>query len=170
MFVSRFVLISISLLVFSVVPVAAQVPDNCTLTTLSNPDRYVLRCAGSLEIEMDAATQMGIVGNADGFPERLTITRGTLLIDVDPGSPSPQIRTPHAIAAVRGTVYAVEIQPGSTAVFVVRGVVNVRHRRGLGGSVDLGAGQGVDVTPGQSLEVKTWGAARVQELLSRFGR
>lgn len=148
----------------------AQMPDNCALTAVSDPDRYVLSCAGNLVIEMDAATKMGIVTNRDGFSERVTLTQGTVLIDVDPGEAAPLIRTPHAIAAVRGTVYVVDTQSDLTAVFVVRGAVNVRHLRGSGGSVDLGAGQGVDVAPGQALEVKTWGEARVRELLSRFGR
>ncbi|MDK3074323.1 FecR family protein [Sedimentitalea sp. JM2-8] len=163
-------IIVLLLLAFQVAQAGAQMPDNCALTAVSDPDRYVLSCAGNLVIEMDAATKMGIVTNRDGHAERVTLTQGTILIDVEPGGAAPQIRTPHAIAAVRGTVYALDIQSESTAVFVLRGVVNVRHLRGSGGSVDLGAGQGVDVAPGQALEVKTWGDSRVRELLSRFGR
>lgn len=158
------------LLLFQAAQVSAQMPDNCALTSVSDPDRFVLNCAGNLVIEMDAATKMGIVTGRDGLPGRVTLSQGTVLIEVQPGGTTPQIRTPHAIAAVRGTLYAVEIQSESTAVFVVRGAVNVRHLRGSGGSVDLGAGQGVDVTPGQGLDVKTWGEARVRNLLSRFGR
>lgn len=158
------------LLLFQAAQVSAQMPDNCALTSVSDPDRFVLNCAGNLVIEMDAATKMGIINDRDGLPGRVTLSQGTVLIEVQPGGATPQIRTPHAIAAVRGTLYAVEIQSESTAVFVVRGAVNVRHLRGSGGSVDLGAGQGVDVTPGQGLDVKTWGEARVRNLLSRFGR
>lgn len=166
---ARTMIVSV-LLVFQAAQASAQMPDNCALTSVSDPDRYVLNCAGNLVIEMDAATKMGIINDPDGLPERVTLSQGTVLIEVEPGGATPQIRTPHAIAAVRGTVYAVDIQARSTAVFVVRGAVNVRHLRGSGGSVDLGAGQGVDVAPGLALEVKTWGEARVRKLLSRFGR
>ncbi|MDU9005551.1 FecR family protein [Sedimentitalea todarodis] len=166
---ARMMIVS-ALLMFHALQAHAQMPENCALTAVSDSDRYVLKCAGNLVIEMDAATKLGIANGRDGLAERVTLTGGTVLIDVEPGGAAPQIRTPHAIAAVRGTVYAVDIQSSSTAVFVVRGAVNVRHLHGSDGSVELQAGQGVDVTPGQSLEVKTWGEGRVRTLLSRFGQ
>ncbi|MEO9781827.1 MAG: FecR domain-containing protein [Sedimentitalea sp.] len=166
---ARMVSVSIVLLLHAV-QASAQMPENCVLTTVTGPDRHVLSCAGNLVIEMDVATEMGIVNGPNDLPERVTLSQGTVLIEVEQGGAVPQIRTPHAIAAVRGTVYAVDIQSESTAVFVLRGAVNVRHRRGSSKSVDLTAGQGVDVTPGQSLEVKTWGEDRVRALLSRLGR
>ena len=77
--------------------------------------------------------------------------------------------TPHAIASVRGTIYAVDVQGGRTSVFVARGRVAVRIASPPRPSM-LGAGQGVDVVPGQPLDVKTWGAERAAGMLARFGR
>lgn len=149
-------MVSVSMvLFFHAMQASAQMPENCALTIVTGPDRHVLSCAGNLVIEMDVATEMGIVSGPNDLPERVTLSQGTVLIEVEQGGAVPQIRTPHAIAAVRGTVYAVDIQSDLTAVFVLRGAVNVRHRRGSRKSVDLTAGQGVDVTPGQSLVVKT---------------
>jgi ferric-dicitrate binding protein FerR (iron transport regulator) len=85
------------------------------------------------------------------------------------GGPAFQIRTPHAIASVRGTLFAVDITAGRTAVFAAEGSVRVRQI-GTIDSVTLRAGQGVDVAPGQPLVVRRWGTPRVEALLARFGR
>lgn len=166
----RALAIGASLFLLSLASATAQVPDNCEMSRVSDPDRHVLRCAGSLVIELDAATRMGYVNSTEGPPSRITVHEGAALIDVVPGSAAPQVRTPHAIAAVRGTVYAVDVGADSSAVFVLRGEVNVRHKNGVQGPVVVGPGQGVDVAPGETLEVRTWSQDRVDGLLSRFGR
>lgn len=159
-----------ALLVTLSAPAMAEVPANCTLTALAGPERYALKCTGALVIELEPGAVLKYSGEADGLPERLILEDGRALIEVTPGSVVPQIRTPHAIAAVRGTVYAIEVGADSTAVFVLRGAVGVRTRQGPRDTATLTAGQGVDVTPGEALTVNTWGAARVDELLARFGR
>jgi hypothetical protein len=54
-------------------------------------------------------------------------------------------------------------------VFVVNGRVAVSRAAG-GESVELGAGDGVDVEAGTApLTVRQWGAPRVAALLARFG-
>jgi ferric-dicitrate binding protein FerR (iron transport regulator) len=71
---------------------------------------------------------------------------------------------------VRGTKWAVDVQPSRTSVFVVRGSVAVRRPSGTD-NVVLNAGDGVDAdADGSSLKVKQWGAARVSALLARFGQ
>jgi ferric-dicitrate binding protein FerR (iron transport regulator) len=80
-----------------------------------------------------------------------------------------QILTPHAIASVRGTMFAVDVTAERTSVFVVRGRTRVESRS-VSGAVVLGSGDGVDVTPGQLLVVRRWSAERVAALLARFGR
>ncbi len=81
-----------------------------------------------------------------------------------------QILTPEAIAAVRGTTWAVEVEPGKTSVLVVAGKVEVQARRS-GAAVSLGPGEGVDVAGAEpTLQVNRWGEARVRRLLARFGR
>jgi len=76
--------------------------------------------------------------------------------------------TPQAIAAVRGTKWAVDVQGGKTAVFVVNGIVSV-EKTVSGDLVNLRRGQGVDVDRSAApLVVKRWPAARVAALLDRF--
>ena len=77
--------------------------------------------------------------------------------------------TPQAIAAVRGTRWAVDAEGGKTSVFVVNGRVNVA-RAGGRGRVDLGPGEGVDVEPSGQLIVKRWPAPRVAALMARLGQ
>ena len=80
-----------------------------------------------------------------------------------------QAITPPAVAAVRGTKWAVDVADGKTSVFVVTGRVAVAREYGSPG-VELGPGDGVDVEAGTApLTVRQWGAARVAALLARFG-
>jgi len=151
-------------------PTAAQTLSGCTRATLSDPPRIVYRCAGGVTLEAEAATALGISERqTDGRPADVEVSSDGVYIEVAPGSGPFQIRTPHAIAAVRGTVYLVDVSDTKTAVFVRRGEVSVSH---AGGSdeVLLTPGLGVDVVPGEPLETRRWPAARVQSLMSRFGR
>jgi hypothetical protein len=80
-----------------------------------------------------------------------------------------QVTTPQAIAAVRGTKWAVDAAGGKTSVFVVNGRVAIGRRTGSH-SVTLGAGEGVDVEAMGPLTVKRWPAARVSALMARLGQ
>jgi len=77
--------------------------------------------------------------------------------------------TPQAIAAVRGTKWAVDAEGAKTSIFVVEGRVRVARPAGRG-SVVLGAGDGVDVEPSGDLIVKRWPPARVTALMARLGQ
>jgi ferric-dicitrate binding protein FerR (iron transport regulator) len=77
--------------------------------------------------------------------------------------------TPQAIAAVRGTKWAVDAAEGKTSVFVVNGQVSVARRVGSN-RVVLGPGEGVDVEATGDLTVKRWPPARVAALLARLVR
>jgi len=90
-------------------------------------------------------------------------------VETAAGGQDFQIRAPHAIASVRGTVFAVDVTEGETAVFVSEGRVWVQ-KIGTAESVVLSAGQGVDVAPAAPLVVRRWGDQRVSDLLARFGR
>lgn len=149
---------------------AAQAPENCQLQRLSQPDRHVLRCTGGLVITLDAAAQIGLHVNPDDPPRVVDLKRGSILIEVEPGSAPTQVQSRHAIAAVRGTEFAVEDTGERSAVFVVSGRVRVFHRDSGFGSVSLRGGEGVDVAAAERLVVKSWGKARIEELMSRFGR
>lgn len=147
---------------------AAQV--SCVWTTLQDPVRQVIRCGDSFTLEREATTGLSIVPRSDGTPPRLIeLQDGAAYITVEPGAAPTQIRTPHAIAAVRGTTYLVDAGRDETSVFVIEGQVAVRKQNDAS-FVTLGPGEGVDVASGVSLRVVTWGAARVAALLERFGR
>jgi ferric-dicitrate binding protein FerR (iron transport regulator) len=148
----------------------AQTPENCELQRLTEPDRHVLRCTGGLFITLDAAAQIGLLADPNTPPRVIELRRGSILIDVEPGSAAVQVQARHAIAAVRGTEFAVEETAEESSVFVVSGRVRVTRRGGGFGAAILEAGEGIDVAPGRPLQVNTWGQARVDELLSRFGR
>jgi ferric-dicitrate binding protein FerR (iron transport regulator) len=75
--------------------------------------------------------------------------------------------TPQAIAAVRGTKWAVDATEGKSSVFVVNGRVSVARRAGAN-RVVLGPGEGVDVEAAGALTVKRWPPARVAALLARL--
>ncbi|WP_186766284.1 FecR domain-containing protein [Phaeobacter marinintestinus] len=147
----------------------AQVPANCAITERRSPPRQVLECPGGLIVDIEAAAQLGLISGDQGNIARITLQSGAVFVEVDPDGSKPIIETPHAIAAVRGTVYVVDAQADRTSVFVQRGVVKVSNRSSSS-TVTLRAGQGVDVTPGAAMESKTWGASRVDALLARFGR
>ena len=81
-----------------------------------------------------------------------------------------EVLTPQAIAAVRGTKWAVDAEDSKTSVFVDTGRVGVR-RPTAPGRVELGPGEGVDVDGGTApLEVRHWPAPRVAALMARLGR
>ena len=95
-----------------------------------------------------------------------------LLLDVPKqrGTDRFKVTTPKAIAAVRGTKWAVDAQETRTSVLVLRGEVAVQRSTGAG-QVTLGPGQGVDVDQGTTtLVVKRWPEARVAALLARLGQ
>ena len=114
---------------------AAQGRQGCTVVTLSDPPRDVVRCPG-LTFEAERATQYRLIDrNQDGTPEGARVSGGAVLIDVDPSRRGGfQILTLHATAAVRGTNYAVDVQQIQSSVFVAQGRVVCRvgrHESGL---------------------------------------
>ncbi|NDV88477.1 hypothetical protein GTW51_17385 [Aurantimonas aggregata] len=159
----------LAFLCLSVGATAAQQASGCTSSTLGNPPRAMIRCPGGLVIEAEAAAAITIRAPAAGAaPTSVALSGRAVLIDLTPPR-SFQIQTPHAIASVRGTIYAVDVEAGATAVFVSRGAVQVAARQGSG-TVTLGPGEGVDVRPGEPLVVRRWPQERVARLLARFGQ
>ncbi len=77
------------------------------------------------------------------------------------------IVTRTAVASVRSTTWIVDAKPGTTGVFVEAGGVLVSSRADQA-QVFLQPGFGVDVgTQPQPLEIKAWGAARVNDVRAR---
>ena len=74
--------------------------------------------------------------NRDGHVDSVELSNKALLIEVPkkPGGNRFNVVTPQAIAAVRGTKWAVDASEGKTSVFVVDGSVNVTRPAGGGDS------------------------------------
>jgi FecR-like protein len=138
-----------------------------------DPAVKILRCPNGLTIHVAPGTRYRLIGGAGSRqPAAAQLNNGALLIELDStgGAKSFQILTPHAIAAVRGTQWAMEVNPRQTSALVIAGIVAVAHP-GEKTGVAVGPGQGVDVAQDQApLTVRVWGAARVKALLARFGR
>jgi ferric-dicitrate binding protein FerR (iron transport regulator) len=146
-------------------------PGGCSLDRSGSQD--VLRCPDGLTIVVEKGARYSLADrNSDGHVDGVRLNGKALLLDL-PRRENPtrlEVITPQAIAAVRGTQWAVDVEDGKTSVFVVRGRVEVR-RPARSAAVNLGPGQGVDVEAGGgALVVKRWPAKRVTALMARFGR
>jgi hypothetical protein len=148
-------------------PAQSQSIAGCQITALTDPPREVLRCGSGLKIEAERGAQYRLVDQ-----NRLEVTSRAVLVDVTPGRRGGfQVLTPHAIASVRGTLYAVDVKEDKTEtdVFVSRGKVGVENRS-TRERTTLAAGKGSDVIPDKPLDAHKWAAERVQKLMARFGR
>jgi hypothetical protein len=138
-----------------------------------NPSEKILRCGSNLTIRSAPNTAYRLT-NPDKRrqPDGARLDSGALLIEFTPneGHRDFRILTPHAITAVRGTRWAVEVGPRQTSTLVLSGAVGVARRNGWSGVV-LGAGEGVDVSAGPGpIVVKRWAQQRIDALMARFGR
>jgi hypothetical protein len=130
-----------------------------------------LRCGAGIIIIAEEGARFTLQGERKGRVEGVELNGKALLIEVPPksGGSGFQVITPQAIAAVRGTKWAVDVGGEKTSVFVVNGRVGVGRRTGSH-VVVLGSGEGVDVAPGAPLTIKRWPPARVSALLARLGQ
>jgi len=146
----------------------AQQETSCLSHQVSDPPRVVLSCANGLVIEAEMGSPAPF-GAFDAAPSAVEVKKRGVLVVLPPGSGPFQIKTPHAIASVRGTVFVVDATNTDTSVFVVEGVVAVSRRDGTD-LVELGAGDGVAVSYDAPLTVKQWPFTKVSALLARFDR
>ncbi len=150
-------------------------PAGCTLVADDrNPKEKMLRCGDDLTIRAAANSKYQVTGESgQAPPTEVRLKSGALLIEFKPSERARnfQILTPHAIAAVRGTRWAVEVTPARTSTLVLDGEVEVAQVRARERSARLRVQQGADVTakPGPVV-VKRWGKKRVDALLARFGQ
>ena len=149
-------------------------PAGCTLVADDrNPSEKILRCGDTLTIRNAPGTRYRLTGqHGPQAPTGVRLDSGALLIEFTPSDRQKnfQILTPHAIAAVRGTRWAVDVEHGNTATLVLSGAVAVTSPRAPRGAL-LNPGEGADVTAGtRDIVVKRWGQKRVDALLARFGQ
>jgi ferric-dicitrate binding protein FerR (iron transport regulator) len=153
--------------------VSAQQPDLGCARAPSANQTQTLRCGGGLTIITENGAQFTLLDrDGNGRVDAVDLHSKAVFIEAPKkktGKPF-EVITPQAIAAVRGTRWAVDAEGAKTAVFVDTGRVSVR-RVAAPGQVVLGPGEGVDVDAGTTpLEVKRWGAPRVAALMARLGR
>jgi hypothetical protein len=143
----------------------------CVLSQVGGTSRQVLECPGGLKITPERGARYTLLDrNRDGNVDAARLQRKALLLDSPKLPEGFEVDTPQAIAAVRGTKWAIDVSSGHTAVFVVRGAVHVQKPRS-GAGVLLRPGEGVDVYPGNSpLIIKRWPAGRVAALMARLGQ
>lgn len=125
----------------------------------------VLQFADASRLQLYPDSQLTVVKLAKG-PRNLPIIK----VDLNQGQADNQVvpksnasrryevRTPHAISAVRGTEYRIRADAKSAGAEVLRGKVAVRGRQ-HNGSVLLPAGFGVSITAGQTARKTALSAA-----------
>ncbi len=97
----------------------------------------ILQCATAITIVTEDGAKFELRDrNRDGHVDSIELSNKALLIEVPkkPGGNRFNVVTPQAIAAVRGTKWAVDASEGKTSVFVVDGSVNVARPAGGGRS------------------------------------
>jgi FecR protein len=137
-----------------------------------DPSVKILRCGDNLTVHVaPGARYRPVYKPGQPLPTGIRLDDGALLIEFQPSPQQEdfQILTPLAVAAVRGTKWAVDVTPPRNSTLVLAGAVAVTNRR-LNQYVILREGEGVDITPSDTAMVqKRWGEARVRALLARFG-
>jgi ferric-dicitrate binding protein FerR (iron transport regulator) len=132
-----------------------------------------LRCEGGITVIAENGARYTLNDtNHDGRVDQAELSGKALLLEVpkQPRGKTFQVSTPQAIAAVRGTRWAVDVVENKTSVFVENGRVAVRRPSNSRQQVVLGPGEGVDVEPTGPLTVKRWAPARVAALMARLGQ
>jgi hypothetical protein len=158
-------------LLLSDAAIAQQANVKCTASPAMAAQ--TLQCEGGVTIVAENGAQY-MLGDAnhDGRIDSVELNGKALLLDVQgkSGGRKFQVNTPQAIAAVRGTRWAVDVAEGKTSVLVVHGSVKVGRRSPGDRQVVLGPGEGVDVEASAPLVVKRWAPARVSALMARLGQ
>jgi hypothetical protein len=152
---------------------AQQTNFGCTSEQKPNAVQ-TLRCRNDLMIVAEDGAKFTLQShNKSGDVDAVDLQSKAVLVDAPRQKAKSrfQVITPQAIAAVRGTKWAVDAQESRTSVLVLRGQVAVQRPAGSG-QVLLGPGEGVDVDRGstEALVVKRWPQPRVDALLARLGQ
>jgi hypothetical protein len=157
---------------FPVEMAAAQSANmGCATENRANATQ-TLRCEDGVTIVAENGARFTLQDrDGNGRVDSVELSSKALLLEVPKKQGGNRFRviTPQAIAAVRGTKWAVDAAESKTSVFVVNGRVAVGRRTGSH-TVTLGPGEGVDVEAAGPLTVKRWPAARVAALMARLGQ
>ena len=103
--------------------------SGCTSTPTAQGTQ-TLRCEAAITIVAESGAKFELGDrNRDGHVDSVELSSKALLLEVPkkPGRARFNVTTPQAIAAVRGTKWAVDAESGKTSVFVVEGRVSVAN-------------------------------------------
>lgn len=153
---------------------ASAQSSNFGCTSSSSPAQsQTLTCSGGVTIVAESGARFTLLDrDRNGRVDGIDLQSKAVLVSAPKQKSGRrfEVMTPQAIAAVRGTEWAVDAEGAKTSVFVQTGRVSVR-RATSAASVTLGPGEGVDAdattTP---LQVRQWGAPRIAALMARLGR
>ncbi|SFL25320.1 FecR family protein [Bradyrhizobium sp. NFR13] len=157
--------------VYGSAALAQQAGTGCTSSQPTGGPQ-TLRCGGVTIIAENGARFTLLDRDHNGRVDGVDLQSKAVFIEASKQKAGKtfEVMTPQAIAAVRGTRWAVDAEGSKTSVFVETGRVGVRHVTGRG-SVTLSPGEGVDVDASATpLEIKRWPAPRVAALMARLGR
>jgi ferric-dicitrate binding protein FerR (iron transport regulator) len=120
--------VTLAALLFIIGSHGAQAQSQCSLQQVGGTSRQILHCGDGIIITAEAGARYQLIDrNRDGKVDKVSLSDKAILLDVDSAKVSGgfQVVTPQAIAAVRGTRWAVDVQGGKTSVLVLRGRVGV---------------------------------------------
>jgi ferric-dicitrate binding protein FerR (iron transport regulator) len=154
----------------SIATAAAQSATSGCSSESSTSTTQTIRCKGGVTIVVEDGARYTLRDrDGNGLVDSVELSSKALLLEVPKSGNEFKVVTPQAIAAVRGTRWAVDAVEDKTSVFVLNGRVAVGRRTG-GRGVTLGPGEGVDVEGTGPLTVKRWPPARVAALMARLGQ
>ena len=133
------------------VALAQPASMGCASTQSAN-NTQTLRCRGDVIIVAEDGAKFTLQSHSkSGDVDAVDLQGKAVLVDAPKQKARQrfQVITPQAIAAVRGTKWAVDVQQNRTSVLVLTGRVAVRRPAG-GRQVQLGPGEGVDVDRGST--------------------
>src|SRR4051794_25623890 len=117
-------------------PAGNAVAQRANLGCTSEPSAsasQTLHCDNGITIVTESGAKFELKDrNRDGHVDAVELSSKALLLEVPkkPGGNRFEVLTPQAIAAVRGTKWAVDAADAKTSVFVVEGRVAGRRRKG----------------------------------------
>ena len=163
--------VALACLFLSIETLAAQSTSLGCSSSNAVSGSQILRCEDGVTIVAENGARFTLQDrDGNGRVDSVELSSKALLLEAPKksGGNRFQVITPQAIAAVRGTKWAVDAVGGKTSVFVVNGQVRVARRAGRG--IVLGSGEGVDVEATGPLALKRWAPARVAALMARLGQ
>ncbi len=138
-----------------------------------NPSEKIMRCGDDLVVREARGTRYHSVDQqGKEQPKALRLDAGALMIEFHPGDTHKnfQILTPHAIAAVRGTKWVVDVGRARTSTLVISGEVAVGRPHAEPALIHK-PGEGADISPGTgAIAAKRWPEeSACGRSLARFG-